>query len=286
MSVVLKELVHLLQLETIEQGLYRGESQDLGFPALFGGQVIGQSLAAAKKTVDTSRFVHSFHCYFLRPGDAKHPVVYDVEHIRDGRSFCTRRVKAIQHGQVIFHMSASFQGIEQGLSHQNTMPTVAGPENLTPDIHIYQENAHLIPAHLRETFISEKPILMRSVTPFNPFKPEKREAKHFVWIKSNGTLPNDPAVHKHLLAYASDFNFLPTALYPHGESFTNPRMQMASIDHAMWFHRPFKMDEWLLYAIDSPSSENARGFVRGEIYNQQGLLVASTAQEGLIRIHE
>lgn len=286
MSQVLAELLALHKLETIEQGIYRGQSQDLGFTALFGGQVMGQALAAAKKTVEPERDVHSFHCYFLRAGDANHPVVYEVENIRNGRSFCTRRVKAIQHGNVIFHLSSSFHVAEDGFEHQTPMPEVAGPEGLPSGLDIHRAYAEHIPAPLREKFTSEKPILMRFVTPYNPFEPQKMPAKCYVWIKANGDLPDDPAVHQYLLAYASDFNFLPTALLPHGETYMNPRLQMASLDHAMWFHRPFRMDDWLLYAIDSPSASNARGLVRGEIFNRQGHLVASTAQEGLLRLHQ
>jgi len=286
MSQVLDELLTLMDLETIEQGIYRGQSQDLGFRALFGGQVMGQALSAAKETVDPDRGVHSFHSYFLRPGDANHPIVYDVEIIRDGKSFSTRRVKAIQFGQPIFYMTASFHGEEPGHDHQSPMPSVPGPEGLKSDLDVHRENEHLIPEPLRAKFTSEKPIQMRFVTHYNPFKPEVTEAKRYVWIKANGELPNDQRVHQYLLAYASDFNFLPTALQPHGKNFASPGMQMATIDHAMWFHRPFRMDDWLLYAIDSPSASNARGFVRGEIYNRQGQLVASSTQEGLMRQRE
>lgn len=286
MSQVLNDLLALMDLETIEQGIYRGQSQDLGFVALFGGQVMGQSLSAAKETVAPDREVHSFHSYFLRPGDANHPVVYDVERIREGKSFCTRRVKAVQHGKVIFHMTASFQGQESGFEHQSPMPNVAEPEGLQSDLDVHRAYAEFIPEQLREKFTSDKPILMRFATHYNPFEPKKTDAKRYIWIKANGPLPDDQAVHKYLLAYASDFNFLPTALQPHGVSFASPKMQMASIDHAMWFHRPFRMDDWLLYAIDSPSASNARALVRGEIYNRQGELVASTAQEGLIRKHD
>lgn len=283
MSQVLDELLALMDLETIEQGIYRGQSQDLGFRALFGGQVMGQALSAAKETVDPDRGVHSFHSYFLRPGDANHPIVYDVEIIRDGKSFSTRRVKAIQFGQPIFYMTASFHGEEPGFSHQSTMPDVPGPETLASDLDVHRAHEHLIPEPLRAKFTSEKPIQMRFVTHYNPFQPEKLEPKRYVWIKANGELPDDQRVHQYLLAYASDFNFLPTALQPHGRSFADPKMQMATIDHAMWFHRPFRMDDWLLYAIDSPSASNARGFVRGEIFNRQGELVASSTQEGLLR---
>lgn len=283
MSQVLDDLLNLLELETIEEGLYRGQSQDLGFAALFGGQVMGQALSAAKETLPEDRGVHSFHSYFLRPGDAHKPIVYDVENIRDGKSFSTRRVQAIQYGKPIFYMTASFQGEEPGLEHQETMPDVPGPEGLISDLDVHREHAELIPEALRTKFTSDKPILMRFVTQYNPFNPQVEEPKRYVWIKANGAMPDDHRIHKYLLAYASDFNFLPTALQPHGLSFAHPKMQMATIDHAMWFHRDFRMDDWLLYAIDSPSASNARGLVRGQVFNRAGKLVASTIQEGLIR---
>ncbi|MCH8500519.1 MAG: acyl-CoA thioesterase II [Aliidiomarina sp.] len=283
MSQVLDDLLNLLHLEPIEQGIYRGQSQDLGFAAVFGGQVMGQALSAAKQTIPEDRAVHSFHSYFLRPGDAHKPIVYDVENIRDGKSFSTRRVKAIQFGKPIFHMTASFHAPEQGAEHQCAMPVVPGPEGLVSDLDIYREHAELIPAPIRNKFISEKPIMMRFVTEYNPFKPEPCEPVRYVWLKSNGTLPDDQRVHQYLLAYASDFNFLPTSMQPHGKTFADPKIQMATNDHAMWFHRPFRMDDWLLYAIDSPTAQGARGLVRGQIFNRDGVLVASTMQEGLIR---
>ncbi|MCL5254770.1 MAG: acyl-CoA thioesterase II [Gammaproteobacteria bacterium] len=283
MSQVLQDLLNLLDLETIEEGLYRGQSQDLGFAALFGGQVMGQALCAAKKTLAEDRLVHSLHSYFLRPGDAHKPIVYDVENIRDGKSFSTRRVQAIQYGKPIFYMTASFQVAEEGIEHQAEMPDVPGPEGLISDLDVHRKHAELIPEALRSKFTSNKPILMRFVTDYNPFNPQKTEAKRYVWLKANGDMPDDLRVHKYLLAYASDFNFLPTALQPHGLSFASPKMQMATIDHAMWFHRDFRMDDWVLYAIDSPSASNARGLVRGQVFNRQGQLVASTMQEGLIR---
>lgn len=283
MSQVLQDLLNLLDLETIEEGLYRGQSQDLGFAALFGGQVMGQALCAAKKTLDEERQVHSLHSYFLRPGDAHKPIVYDVENIRDGKSFSTRRVQAIQYGKPIFYMTASFQTAEEGIEHQAAMPDVPGPEGLVSDLDVHREHADLIPESLRSKFTRDKPILMRFVTDYNPFNPQKAEPTRYVWIKANGEMPNDLRVHKYLLAYASDFNFLPTALQPHGLSFASPKLQMATIDHAMWFHRDFRMDDWLLYAIDSPSASNARGLVRGQVFNRDGQLVASTIQEGVIR---
>ncbi|RUO81519.1 acyl-CoA thioesterase II [Idiomarina tyrosinivorans] len=283
MSSVLSDLLNLLRLETIEQGIYRGQSQDLGFGAVFGGQVIGQALSAAKETLPADRKCHSFHSYFLRPGDASKPIVYDVEVIRDGKSFSARRIKAVQHGKPIFYMTASFQIDEQGFEHQQAMPDVPGPEGLVSDLDIYREHADWIPEKIRNKFISEKPIEMRFVTPYNPFKPEKSEPQRYVWFKANGEMPDDPRIHKYLLAYASDFNFLPTALQPHGVSFAQPNMQVATIDHAMWFHRDFRVDEWLLYSIDSPSASAAKGLVRGQFFNRKGELVASTIQEGVMR---
>ncbi len=283
MSQVLSNLLSLLKLETIEQGIYRGQSQDLGLRAVFGGQVMGQALSAAQETTDQARHVHSMHCYFLRPGDPNRPIVYDVECIRDGKSFSTRRTQAIQYGKPIFYMTASFQNEEEGFEHQATMPDVVGPEDLQPDLVFYQQNAHLIPEKLRSKFICEKPIEFRQVKFQNPFKTEVAEPTKYVWLKANGQMPDDIRIHKYLLAYASDFNFLPTALLPHNASFVQPNIQIATIDHTMWFHRDFRLDDWLLYAIDSPSAQGSRGLVRGQFFNRQGVLVASTMQEGLVR---
>ncbi|MBE0364785.1 acyl-CoA thioesterase II [Pseudoalteromonas ulvae UL12] len=283
MSQVLDDLLALLKLETIEQGIYRGPSQDLGFKAVFGGQVMGQALSAAKETVVEDRKVHSLHSYFLRPGDVTKPIVYDVENIRDGKSFSTRRVSAIQYGKPIFYMTVSFHSDEPGVDHQAAMPNVPGPEKLRSSLEFYRENAHLIPENIRNKIICEKPIEMRPVNFQNPFKPEVTHPERYVWFKANGEMPDDPRVHKYLLAYASDFEFLPTALQPHGLSFLQPDMQVATIDHAMWFHREFRMDEWILYAVDSPTASGARGLVRGQFFNQKGQLIASTMQEGVIR---
>ncbi|AUJ68516.1 MULTISPECIES: acyl-CoA thioesterase II [Pseudoalteromonas] len=283
MSQVLQNLLDLLSLEEIEQGIYRGQSQDLGFPQVFGGQVMGQALSAAKYTLPEGRFVNSLHSYFLRPGDASKPIVYDVENIRDGRSFSTRRISAIQYGKPIFYMTASFQGDEPGVSHQSLMPDVPEPETLKSSLHFYQEHADLIPESLRAKFTQEMPLDMRPVNFQNPFKPKKQDPVRNVWFKANGDMPDDRRIHNYLLAYASDFEFLPTALQPHGLSFMQPNMQVATIDHAMWFHRPFRMDEWILYSVDSPSASNGRGLVRGQFFNRQGELVASTIQEGVMR---
>jgi len=283
MSVVLDELLALLKLEVIEQGIYRGQSQDLGFRALFGGQVMGQALSAAQETVSSDRFVHSLHSYFLRPGDASKPVVYEVEDIRNGASFSTRRVQAIQNGKAIFYMTASFQHTETGLDHQVEMPNVQAPDNIGSYHDYIVENQQGIPRHMRDKFLAEKPIEIRPIQHYNWLDPEKTNTPMQSWIKTNGSLPDDLRIHTYMLAYASDFHFLPTALRPHGISHWQPKFQIATIDHSMWFHRPFRFDDWLLYCMDSPSASNGRGLVRGQIFNRQGELVASTMQEGVIR---
>ena len=283
MSVVLDELLKLLKLEVIEQGIYRGQSQDLGFRALFGGQVMGQALSAAQETIGSDRFVHSLHSYFLRAGDASKPVVYEVEDLRNGASFSTRRVKAIQNGNAIFYMTASFQQAEAGFSHQDSMPTVLGPDGIPSYSDFIAEHQDALPKTMREKFLAEKPIEIRPVQNYNWLKPEKTDSNCHIWFKTNGSLPDDLRNHSCMLAYASDFHFLPAALLPHGVSHLLPNFQIATVDHAMWFHRPFRFDDWLLYCIDSPSASNGRGLVRGQIYNRQGELVASTMQEGVIR---
>jgi acyl-CoA thioesterase-2 len=283
MNKVLSELVELLRLERLEKTLFRGQSQDLGWGAVFGGQVLGQALSAAQQTVPKERPVHSLHGYFLRTGDARRPILYDVECVRDGRSFTTRRVKAIQGGEAIFVMSASFQEHESGFDHQTPMPTAPGPEGLPSEVELARALGERIPEPLRSRAIAEKPIEIRPVAPVDPLKPERRAPQRLVWYRAADTLPDDPAVHCYLLAYASDFHFMTTAMLPHGVSWLSPGMQVASLDHAMWFHRPLRLDDWLLYTIDSPSATGSRGLARGAFYSRDGALVASTAQEGLIR---
>lgn len=283
MSDVLGELVRLLSLEKLEENLFRGQSQDLGWGAVFGGQVLGQSLSAATQTVPAGRPVHSLQAYFLRQGRVDKPILYEVDRIRDGHSFATRRVVAIQNGQAIFHLSASFQVVEEGYSHQDEMPSFPGPEGLIPDHELTRRAAEHIPAHMRDRFLADRPIETRQVEPLNIFQPEARPARRAVWYRAPGSLPDDPGLHCCLLAYASDFHFLGTSMYPHGISWTLPGMQVASLDHVMWFHRPFRMDQWLLHVMESPSASGARGLVRGRFFTQDGQLVASTAQEGLIR---
>lgn len=284
MSQVLDELLALLALEQIEVGLFRGQSQDLGLRAVFGGQVMGQALSAAKQTVDISRHVHSFHSYFLRPGDVTRPIVYDVENIRDGQTISTRRVKAIQGGKPIFYLNASFQVEAAGFEHQCQMPAnIAPPEGLLSEFELVHRYQDKIPAKLRDKILCEQPIEMRPVTLVDPLKPSVQAPLRHVWFKANGDMPDDLRIHKYLLAYASDFNFLLTALQPHGVSYWEPNMQVATIDHSMWFHRDFRFDDWLLYVVDSPSASGGRGLVRGQFFSRDGVLVASTMQEGVVR---
>ncbi|WP_145931244.1 acyl-CoA thioesterase II [Yersinia bercovieri] len=285
MSQPLAKLLDLLHLEKIEEGIFRGQSEDLGLRQVFGGQVVGQAIYAAKQTVPMDRIVHSFHSYFLRPGDSSKPIIYDVETLRDGTSFSARRISAIQNGKPIFYMTASFQSQEEGFEHQNNMPEVPSPDGLMSESDIARQFAHLIPEKVREKFIGNQPIEMRPVKFHNPLQGSVEEPNRYVWFRANGEMPDDLRVHQYLLGYASDFNFLPTALQPHGIGFLEPGVQIATIDHSMWFHRPFRLDDWLLYAVESTSASGARGFVRGQIYNQQGVLVASTVQEGVIRLH-
>jgi len=283
MSAVLDELVSLLALERLEHNLFRGQSQDMGWGSVYGGQVLGQAVSAATQTVPEDRPVHSLHAYFLRPGDPKHPIVYDVDRIRDGKSFTTRRVVAIQAGRPIFNMSCSFQLEETGLEHQAEMPDVPEPESLQSERELWTSRLDLIPERFRARATAERPIELVPVEPIDPFSPQPKEPRHHVWVRAVGELPDDPALHRHLLAYCSDFGFVTTSLRPHAKTVFDPSMQVASLDHAMWFHRPFRMDEWLLHTIESPTASGARGVARGQFFTRDGTLVASTAQEGLIR---
>lgn len=287
MSKALNELLDLLNLEPIEKGIFRGQSEHLGLPQVYGGQVVGQSLSAAKKTVNPNLFVHSFHSYFLLPGDPLKPIVYDVENIRDGGSFSTRRVKAIQNGRPIFFMTASFQITEPGFEHQDKMPDhIPMPETLSSEQELAGKFESLLPEAAKILLLGEKPFEVRPVYPVNMLEPQVMPPKQYLWLKATGAMPSEQGIHQYLLAYTSDWGFLPTALMPHGVSLMTRKMKVATIDHSMWFHRPIKMDEWLLYEIESTSASGARGFVRGKIYDRQGTLVASTAQEGLMRHSE
>lgn len=284
MGKVLNDLLNQLSLEKLEENLFRGQSQDLGFGAVFGGQVMGQAISAAKETVKPVQQVHSFHSYFLRPGDTARPIIYDVERIRDGKSLSTRRIKAVQNGKPIFYMTASFKAPEKGFEHQDEMPEVPAPEDLISEQEMALLHSDILPAHIREKLIAEKPIEMRPVTLINPVEPEIEPAKRLVWFKANGRMPDDLRVHRYLLAYASDFNFLPTALQPHGVSFFTEGMQVVTIDHSMWFHHDFRLDDWLLYSVISSVASDGRGLVKGQFFTRDGKLVATSVQEGLIRL--
>ncbi|RMW97739.1 acyl-CoA thioesterase II [Allofranklinella schreckenbergeri] len=266
----LNHLIAQLQLEQLEMNLFRGISTDIGSPAVFGGQVLGQALMAAARTVRNGHRPHSLHGYFLLAGDKTAPIVYEVDAVRDGHAFTSRRVTAIQHGQAIFHMSASFHQEEPGHDHQSPMPQVPEPDHATP--HPLRSLALARPFELGFIDVRETRTHGR-LPPFNR-----------VWVRTCApVIPDDPIVHQALLAYISDFSLLGVALRPHGLYFGQPGLKTVSLDHAMWFHRPFRADEWLLYDLDSPSASGARGFARGALYNQRGELIASVAQEGLMR---
>jgi acyl-CoA thioesterase-2 len=284
MSRAIEELLGILDLEYLEQNLFRGRSPQVGWQRVFGGQVIGQALVAACRTVDVAlRQPHSLHAYFLLPGDPKVPIIYEVDRIRDGRSFTTRRVKAIQHGQAIFSMSASFHVVESGLAHAFPMADVPMPEDLPDERDIRANVMPLMPDPVRRYFESDRPIELKPVEYNRYLSREPMPPRFNAWIRATGRLPDDPAIHQCVLAYASDMTLLDSSLIAHGRTVFERSIQAASLDHALWFHRPFRADEWLLYAQDSPNTSGARGLTRGLIYAQEGQLVASVAQEGLIR---
>ena len=278
-----RDLLALLELETLELNLFRGASRDIGSAQVFGGQVLGQALTAASRTVD-GRVVHSLHAYFLRRGDFNAPIVYEVDRSRDGHSFSNRRVIAIQHGEQIFNMTASFQVSEEGLEHQIEMPQVPPPEELPEMLEALRPLLDRLPDRVRRFAEAPRPFEFRMVQPVNVLEPRKAAPTRQVWFRARGAVPGDESLHRRLLAYVSDFYLLDTATLPHGMSFFSSKVVMASIDHAMWFHRPLRVDDWLLYALDSPSASGARGFGRGSVFSRDGRLVASTAQEGLVRL--
>lgn len=281
---VVAELVDLLALERLEDNLFRGQSRDIGTKYVFGGQVLGQALSAAQRTVASDRGVHSLHAYFLRAGDVEHPIVYDVDRTRDGNSFSVRRVTAIQHGKPIFVFAASFQEPEPGAEHQISMPEVPLPEDLPEPEPLAPEVLARLPAKLQRWVSRQGPFEFRHVYPRDEFKPTKRPPYQQVWFRLPERIGDEPALHRSMLAYASDFHLIGTTTFPHAISYYQPNVQMASLDHALWFHRPFRADEWLLYSCDSPAATGARGMARGLIYDHAGRLIASTAQEGLIRV--
>ncbi|MBK9267011.1 MAG: acyl-CoA thioesterase II [Polyangiaceae bacterium] len=283
MQRVLSDLIALLALERLDRDLFRGHSQDLGWGAIFGGQVLGQALSAAAQTAPEDRPVHSLHGYFLRAGDVRRPIIYQVDRLRDGKSFSTRRVVAVQEGVAIFSLAASFQVDEGGFEHQDEMPDVPAPEALLSERQMALAIADKLPESLRPIATAERPIEIRPVEPRNPLRPVVTEPRRYAWYRAIDALPDSPALHRYVLAYASDFAFLGTSMDPHGVSWLSGGMHVASLDHSMWFHRPFRVDEWLLYSVDSPSASGARGLVRGQFFDSKGRLVASAVQEGLIR---
>ena len=283
MHPVLDDLIHLLKLERIEDNIFRGESRDIGGAQVFGGQVLGQALSAAHHTVEGRR-AHSLHAYFLRRGDTNAPIIYDVDRSRDGGSFSVRRVVAIQHGRPIFNMAASFQVPEEGLEHHAEMPEVEGPDGLPDLSEVAPRVLDKIPEKMRRYLTTKRAFDFRPVEAMDFASPEPRPPRKFVWIKAVDTLPDNPGLHQNLLAYVSDYELLGTSTLPHGLPFGQGRVLMASLDHALWFHRDVRIDDWLLYAMDSPNSSGARGFSRGQFYSRDGALMASTAQEGLVRV--
>ena len=283
MNPVLSDLIELLQLERIEDNFYRGQSRDIGSAQVFGGQVLGQALSAAHHTV-AERCAHSLHAYFLRRGDMNSPIIYEVDRSRDGGSFSVRRVVAIQHGRPIFNLAASFQKPEKGLEHRADMPDVPGPDGLQDLTEVSPEILKVVPEKMRRYLTDQRPFEFRPVRPMNFLQPEKLPPVKHVWIKAVDKLPDEASLHQNLLAYVSDYELLGTSTLPHGLPFGQGRVQMASLDHALWFHRDVRLDEWLLYSFDSPNASGARGFSRGQFFTENGLLVASAAQEGLVRV--
>ena len=287
MTSPVSELVDLLALERLENNLFRGQSRDIGTKYVFGGQVLGQALSAAQATIDNGHYprdAHSLHAYFLRAGDIEAPIVYNVDRTRDGGSFSVRRVTAIQHGQVIFFAAASFHKQEEGVSHQLSMPEVPRPEDISPADPVPDAVLETLPIKIQRWLDRAGPFEFRHVYPRDELNPPKRPPFQQVWFRLAERIGDAPELHRAMLAYASDFHLLGTANFPYGISYYQPGVQMASLDHALWFHRPFRADEWLLYSIDSPSAQDARGLARGQIFDAQGRLVASTAQEGMVRV--
>jgi acyl-CoA thioesterase-2 len=286
MNSVLTDLITLLKPAEVSPDIYQGGSHDIGTPQVFGGQVLGQALFAASMTVDAARPPHSLHAYFLRRGDVSTPIDYEIDRDRDGASFSNRRVVARQRGRSIFNMTASFQKREHGIEHQMTMPEVPAPDGLSDKYDVSAEVLEQMHEKLRTYITRSRPFMVRPVQQQDFLDPQKMEPVKQVWIKANDALPDDPLLHQALFAYVSDYELLGTATLPHGISFTNQGIQMASLDHAVWFYHPFRMDEWLLFSYDSPVSAASRGLARGMVYTEAGRLVAMSVQEGLIRVRD
>lgn len=284
MNYNVQDLLNLLDLEQIEFNIFRGGSRDIGSGRVFGGQVLAQALVAAQRTVPEDRVAHSLHGYFILAGDLDIPIVYFVDRLRDGKSFTTRQVTAIQHGRAIFNMSVSFHVQEEGLEHQLPMPDVPPPESLRSELEIIRERAPRdLPEELHRIITQDRPIDFRLVEDIDPFQPTRQAPRRHMWIRAIGPMPAETLSHQAVLAYASDYGFIGTALQPHGRTFRRPDIQVASLDHSLWLHRHCRVDEWLLYEIESPAAAGARGFARGSIFTRDGVLVASVAQEGLMR---
>lgn len=279
-----EKLITTLQLEELDFCLFRGDTIDVGSPFVFGGQVLAQALNAATRTVAEDRFAHSLHAYFILPGDKSKPIIYDVENIRDGKSFTTRRIVAKQNGKAIFNMAASFQKEEKGLNHQVDIPDLPPPEQLQSFSDIFKQFLSETGIKSFGLFSEDHPIEARPVEVYNPFEPGTRPAKRQIWFRWKGAIPEDPNLHRYILTYFSDFSLLVSALLPHDISYFKHKLQIASLDHAMWFHRNFNLGEWMLYTMDSPSASNGRGFSKGQIFTRDGDLVATVTQEGLIRV--
>lgn len=281
----MQELLSILDLEKLEHNLYRGRSPKLDWQRVFGGQTIAQALVAAQRTVNPDRHVHSLHGYFMRPGDTKVPIIYEVDRIRDGGSFTTRRVVAIQHGHAIFSLEASFQGEEHGLEHQVPMPLdVPAPDTLMTQQELIGKYGDAVPEGIKRYWERDRPIDMKPVMLKHYTSREKLAPEQNIWIRTAGPVPADRATQAAVLAYLSDMTLLDTSTFAHGRAVFDPDIQAASLDHAMWFHRPDRLDDWILYTQDSPSSQGSRGFTRGALYGRDGTLIASVAQEGLIRL--
>jgi acyl-CoA thioesterase-2 len=279
----LDDLLSILDLESLEDNLFRGRSPQQAWQRVYGGQILGQALVAAVRTVPAERIAHSLHAYFLLPGDLARPIIYSVERVRDGGSFTTRRVTATQHGRAMFVMSVSFHRRESGLDHQRPMPPVPMPEELASEAELKAQLIEKLPESMRTYWDSERPIELRPLDVGRYVTRTTRAMEQSLWMRATGRLPDDLALHQCVLAYASDFTLLDTALIAHGKPMFDRGMQLASLDHALWFHRPFRADDWLFYTQESPSSHGARGYCRGDIFTRQGVLVASVAQEGLLR---
>ena len=283
MSNALQHLIQILTLEQLDDGLFRGESEDLGFPQVFGGQVVSQALAAAMQVVDLERDLHSCHAYFLRAGDAAYPIIYETEILREGNSFSVVSVNAKQHNEVICRVMASFQIHEAGFEHQANMPDVSEPETFYSENELIRSLALMLPAKLRAKFEAERPFDVRIKYPNDPFNGHKLSPKQFLWVKTNGITPQHRRLQQCLLAYFSDFHCILTMLHPHERGFMQPGLRIATLDHSIWFHRGFDFSQWLLFALDSPNAFGARGLTRGQVFDQKGNLIASYQQEGLIR---